>query len=725
MSYLKDFLTQIGQKNFHKFLVLWEEYCSSDAIEAEEFSQLLRAIKGSDFATPFGQIVETAIPLWQTITNPEESYAILRLLIDLQTTNSPALAELASEALHQRYGSDPKFQERLRIIGFRSKNQFQGVLSRYDLLAHMAKNHMVFHTGGWGTGEMMDVSFVREHLAIEFENIAGRKDFSFTNAFKTLIPLPSSHFLARRFANPDQLEEEGRKDPVALIKLLLHDMGPKTASEIKDELCDLVIPSKDWTKWWQAARTKIKKDPMIETPDSLKEPFLLRKAEISPEERLHHTIQNKAETGHIIQTTYAFLRDTPGALKNPQTKQSIQDKLLKELENSQLTEDQQLQISLLLEQFFGYQPASEHITRIIQHHTHLDEIVHAIEIVALKKRVLLGIKKYRSDWADYFLRLLFSLPQAQLRDYLLRELNQKDDRPLLEKKLKDLMDHPHRHPETFIWYFQKLMGKEEDLPFQTEDGKRLFFEVFFLLLHAIENQAEHRSLLKKMYFLLTTKRYELVRDLLRGSSIEFTREFLLLASKCQTLSDHDLKILRSLAEVVHPSLAQPKQRKGAQTNEEEEELWTTEEGFLKVQARLQHISTVEIIENAREIEAARALGDLRENSEFKFAQEKRVLLQSEQKKLSEELKRARVIQPMDVPTHEVGIGSVVDVINSQGKRIRYTLLGRWDAEPEKNILYINSKLAQAMVGKKMAERFNFRDESFQIEGIGSYFKQLE
>ena len=45
-----------------------------------------------------------------------------------------------------------------------------------------------------------------------------------------------------------------------------------------------------------------------------------------------------------------------------------------------------------------------------------------------------------------------------------------------------------------------------------------------------------------------------------------------------------------------------------------------------------------MVENAREIEAARALGDLRENSEFKFAQERRARLQSELKTLSSTIK---------------------------------------------------------------------------------------
>lgn len=724
MGYLKEFLTQINNRDFHKFLVLWEEYCTSDIVEAEEFSQLLKAIKASELARPFGQIVETALPLWKTIQDKNESYEILRLLIDLETTNSSTLADITFDTLQEVHGQDPKFNERLRLAGLRSKEQFQGAISKYDLVAHMAKNNIVFHTGGWGTGEIVDVSFIREHLTIEFENVAGRKDLSFTNAFKTLIPLPNTHFLARRFTNPDLLEKEGKENPVALIKLLLHDMGPKTASEIKDELCELVIPEKDWTKWWQGARARIKKNTIIETPDTLKEPFYLRKAELSPEDRLQQTMLNKTDIHEIIQATYNFVRDTPNGLKNPATKESLQNRLLDLLNLPDISEDQHLQVHLLLEQFFGYSPSDSRITQLIQSQTpaNLEKVVQAIDIIAFKKRALVAVKEYRPDWSNLFLNLLFSIPQAQLRDYILRELNQPATHSALESKLKELLNHPARYPEAFVWYFQRLISQEEEeIPFQNPEGKGHFFEGFLVLFHAIENHPDYRELLKKMYNMLAGKRYALIRQLLQGTSLEFTKEFLLLASKCQTFTDHDMKILRSLAEVVHPSLAPPKQRKDGSAVDEE--IWTTEEGYLKVQDRIRHIGTVEMIENAREIEAARALGDLRENSEFKFAQERRARLQSELKTLSTQLNRARIITPHDIHSEEVGVGSVVEVKDTKNQPVRYMILGPWDADPDKNILSFNSKLAQAMIGKKKGESFNFKDEDFEIVKLESYFKQ--
>ena len=264
------------------------------------------------------------------------------------------------------------------------------------------------------------------------------------------------------------MEKEGREDPVALIKLLLHDLGPKSAAEIKDELCELVIPEQDWTKWWQGTRAKIKKNPLVEAPDSLKEPFYLRKAELAPEDRLQQSMQNKTDIGQIIQTSYNFVRDTPNALKNPATKQSLQDKLLQLLDDKQITEDQQLQIHLILEQFFGHQPSEKQIADLIQKFENLVSVIRSIDIVAFKKRALVAIKDNRKDWTALFLNLLFTLPQAQLRDYILKELNRKEEtRPLLEKKIGELLSHPARHPEILVWYFQKLIGEEEnEIPFQ-------------------------------------------------------------------------------------------------------------------------------------------------------------------------------------------------------------------------------------------------------------------
>ena len=63
MGYLEEFQAQINNRDFSKFLQLWEEYCTSDTVDFDEFRQLLLSIKNSEITRQFGQIAETALPL--------------------------------------------------------------------------------------------------------------------------------------------------------------------------------------------------------------------------------------------------------------------------------------------------------------------------------------------------------------------------------------------------------------------------------------------------------------------------------------------------------------------------------------------------------------------------------------------------------------------------------------------------------------------------------------
>lgn len=714
MGYLEDFQEQLDKNDFRKFFQLWEEYCTADSVDPEELMDLLRAIKKAEIAKTFGQYVETALPLWQTIPAGSASYDVLGLLIDLQNTNSALLAEIAFRALEERHGADPDFQKRLRIVGLRTRDNFQNAINAYELLAHLAKGKFVHHAGGWGAGEVVDVSPIREEVTIEFENLMGRKTLSYQNAFKALIPLPDTHFLTRRFAHPDALEEEARRDPVGVVKLLLQGLGPKTAAEIKDELCGLVIPEADWVKWWQGVRGKLKKDTMIETPDSLRRPFRLRRAAVSHEDLLQQEIRETKDVNEILVTTYNYVRDLPDILKKADVKASLQERLVGLLEQPEITPVQVLQVQIFLEQHFGVKLKGKGIAEIVQESEDIEELVNGMEILAFKKRALVAIREHRKDWNDLFLNLFTSVQQNVLRDYVLKELKGPETLAALQKKIKELLTHPTTHPEVFIWYFQKVVDGE-DVPFADKQGQCDFLEHFLILLSVLESKPEYRDLIKKMYNLLSGKRFQMVRNVIEGTSLEFIQEFLLLVSKCRSLSDHDKKILRSLAEVVHPSLSGKRR-----SRVDENVIWTTEEGYQRIQERLKQLGTVEIVENAREIEAARSHGDLRENSEYKFALERRSRLQGELKTLSEQLNKARVITKEDISSKEVGIGSQVELVNGAGNATVYTILGQWDADPDKNILSLHSKLAESMLGKKVGDSVSFRDEEFRIAKIASY-----
>lgn len=721
MAYLEEFRKQIFEGNFSKIVQLWEEYCQgTDQVDAEELVAILSAMRESKFADSFGKLVENGLPLWVCIEDPDDSYLVLEKIVDLQTNNSELLAETALDAIKKRYPDDPHFNERIRLVGLRTRDQFQGALAKYRLLAHMEKGKYVFHTAGWGTGEIMDISPLREMVSLEFENVLGIKHLTFVHAFNTLQPLDSEHFLARRFADPDALEEDAKNDPLEIIHILLRDLGPQTAGEIKDAMCELVIPEEDWTKWWQLTRSRLKKDTMIESPSSQKEPFILRSKELTHEQRLLKATKDQEDPEPFIQTTYSFVRDHPTILKDETLKNSIQEKLVAFLKHDALTPSLEFEIVLFLEQAFNYKIEENSPEFIISSAEKIEPLVHGIGILAFKKQALKLIRLHRKDWVNIFFHLLFTIDQNPLRDHIFDELNQGDTQVELHSKLYELQQDPLQYPEAFFWYFQKLVkASEGSISFSNKEGLCHFLEAYLILLDKLDRRPAYRDLLRKMYNLITGDRYAVIRSIIEGTDLEFIQEFLLLVAKCHSFSVQDKEFLRSLAQVVQPSLA-PKKKK---ETDDLSIIWTTAESYQRVHDRMKQISTVEMIENAKEVESARELGDLRENSEYKYAVEKRAKLQSELKTLSKQMTHARVITPEDIPDDEVGVGTIVDVEKNGGEKISYTILGQWDANPETNVLSLQSQLAQAMIGNKPGDTFHFREEEYKVVALKSFLDQ--
>ncbi|MCL6756066.1 MAG: GreA/GreB family elongation factor [Candidatus Rhabdochlamydia oedothoracis] len=510
------------------------------------------------------------------------------------------------------------------------------------------------------------------------------------------------------------LEKKARKDPVGVIHMLLKDLGPKTTAEIKDELCDLIIPAKEWTRWWQATRSKLKKDTFIEIPEDIKNSFKLRQTEISHEQKLSDVLQSKPNADTLIEMVYGFLKDFPETLKNEEFKTTLKTKLSEALLLTDITPAQSLQIHFFL-QDLKEEKESENIKEIFKNCSSIFKLIDEIKIISFKKRCLNHLQQNSEEWPQIFLDLLFYIDISPLRDYILSALLVAKVLDGLIKKLEQLYIHPAKYPSAFIWYFQKVIS-QKTLPLCDKQGRTRFFEGLLVLLSRIEHQPLQRDLVKKIHNLLSAGRFAIVRQIMQESSIEDVKEFLLLVTKCHSLSDHDQKIFVSLAEVAYPQLAKLHKKEV----QEDLTIWTTQEGYQKLQQRIQQIATVETVENAKEIEIARAHGDLRENAEFKAALERRDRLQSELKTLSDQMHRARVLSKEDISTQEVGVGSIIDCKNTHGETINYTILGPWDADPEKNILSFQSKLASTINGLSVGESFRFQEETFTIEAIHSY-----
>jgi len=707
MTYLKEFKKKIKKNDYHEFLKLWEEYCHLEKVSSEELFQILKETKDSPLVDSFGKHVDRAISLWSQIEDKEKKYNILKIIIDIQNANTEALAEIAFQALKERYKEDKDFNEKIRLIGLRSRKNFQKALTNYEFLSHLAKGKFVFHTGGWGTGEILDISSIREEMVLEFEYVIGPKYFTFEKALNTLISLPDDHFLSLRFGKPEFLEKKAKEDPLFLITLLLKDLGPKTIIEIKEEICDLIIPEKDWAKWWQSAKFKMKKSTKIEKIKNLNKHFRLRKEELPHEESLYLSLENKPDTNKTIHLVYSFLKDFPEMLKKRPFIEKLDFKIKELFSCEEITDSQKIQLLFLLNMLETEKNSIELIGEIIKQKNFFSDLLSEIEIISFKKKFLSLIKANKEKWDDIFLNQFFYVKQNVLRDYILTELEKEEKREKINEKIEEMILYPAKYPEVFVWYFQRSLKKEE------KNIVKLF-ESFLILLDYLYQKPKYKDLIKKMINIIKKNKYQVIREIMKKTSLEEVKELLLLATKCNVLSDHEIKIINSLAASIYPELKKEKKK-------ETDTLWATKEGFEKIKKRLNEIISVDIIDNAKEIKEARALGDLRENAEFKAALERRNRLQLDIKVLTDQINKIRILNKKDINTNQVSIGTVIEC-EEDGKIVRFTILGPLEADAEKNIFSFDSKIAKSMIGLKVGEFFQFKDRKFKIKKISNFLE---
>jgi transcription elongation factor GreA len=130
----------------------------------------------------------------------------------------------------------------------------------------------------------------------------------------------------------------------------------------------------------------------------------------------------------------------------------------------------------------------------------------------------------------------------------------------------------------------------------------------------------------------------------------------------------------------------------------------TKYGYEKLSKELEYLKTTARPEVAREIDAARELGDLKENAEYHAAKEKQAHIERRIAKLSDILSRAVVVDPKEHAHNRIAFGSTVYLIDvDTDEEIKYTIVGAPEADPEKGLISYHSPLAKALIGKETGD----------------------
>ncbi|HET9227240.1 MAG TPA: GreA/GreB family elongation factor, partial [Thermoanaerobaculia bacterium] len=503
----------------------------------------------------------------------------------------------------------------------------------------------------------------------------------FKAAAKLLQPLQPEHVLRRKLE--DRARLAALKPPEMLQATLQSYDRPLTAGEIRDILSGIVTESQ-WTSWWSAAR---KHGHVVATGTGSRQTYRWAESSSDAVETLWKAFE-KAEPRKKIER---LKRD--GA-RDPGLRERMAQNLEK-VADTVMAQDPGLafEIWFALERTGGAPEDVDWSPEELLLQKDTTRLFAGIEDRLLRERAYARVRERREDWPDIYRGAMNKETDPRALDLLadgLAEGSQKE----LERFYDTLFAQPHRYPAAFTWLAERAAVDES---VRSRNPLRLLqqilntpgrdeFASYRLRLLAL---AESGGTVPRLLTHLTHDQAAQAEDAVqRSSNLEpFHRE--------------------QLVNAIH--LRFPAQRKDTGPTA----LYATIEQIDAKQAELHRIMTVEVPANRKAIEEARALGDLRENFEYKSARARHEYLNARAAALNADLSRARPIETANMDVSEVRIGTRVRL---SGNRVM-TILGPWESKPEEDVISYESDLAKDLLGKKVGDEIGLSGESFKIEAI--------
>lgn len=127
-------------------------------------------------------------------------------------------------------------------------------------------------------------------------------------------------------------------------------------------------------------------------------------------------------------------------------------------------------------------------------------------------------------------------------------------------------------------------------------------------------------------------------------------------------------------------------------------------GFEKLKKDLEYLKRVAVPENIKEIEEARAHGDISENAEYAAAKERQSFIQGKIQELKNNLATSIIVDPKDLTDDRAVFGSTVTIedVNTE-EVIKYQLVGPFESDVNENKISVTSPIGKALIGKEVGD----------------------
>jgi transcription elongation factor GreA len=619
--------------------------------------------------------------------------------------NPADLTAIMLEAAANAWSEEEWFEPYCELTGLREDSHDLRVPWRaFAKLCAFQKDSLVYHPGGWGAGEILEVTPARLEVKVRFWN--KREDiFPLHAAIDIFEPLREEDLRGRYFRDPEAVRKEAKKDPLEILRAITatHN-GRATTAAVRNGLMGIGIEGSAWSAWWRKARKLAENSEWFEvtgTPQKSIISLLLTAKD--PVKALRKTLER---AGDLAQA-HSKVRDL---LTGGTTDTGLVEMALGVLEQHAQDDSQPLEervaVWLLLraKQSDSPQELLQALAPLAAVETPGDpatppalwKLFQSLPSVKDQERALdLLPELFGESWLDEVCTHLPHAAPGQVR--LLVDLLTKEKRvEAMSRHYAILLARPRRAPALLVSLAAIFERQElgEDFPTRPQRA------------HALLNLATHLYRSKRGDPPLTRVCGRLT-DLLAGGDRPLLRTLLAEADDSTLRGMNTLLNRGAEPEIEHLiteiCIDRDRHFYAGQGGPfwESDTIWTTKAGLERRSAELRVLTDEKIPANQEAIGRAASFGDLSENSEWEAAIEEQRTLTKRAMDIEEELRLAGLLEEVALPVDTICPGSIVRYREIEsGNEERIVILGPWDGEEWEGIQVVSYRapLAAGLLG---------------------------
>lgn len=711
-----------GVNAMNQIKEIWSKLVSLIPDEIDFFYLVQRKIAKSISEDRSALLMQELYEYYKANQKWDTAIDILKLNLSIDDKDMWARREIV-ECFRGKYAGHSHLEDYIRVSNLNQnwRNIFEAISDFEKHIAFDAKN-FVFHRS-WGVGVIRKVE--GDLLTINFGKKYGIREMSLKMAISALQPLAQDHiWVLKATKSKETLAKMVKDDKAWALKTIIKSFGNNCDfKRIKAELVPCVLSAGEWTSWSTAARKILDTDPMFGINPNDINMYTVREHAISQEEKLSNEFKAQKQFFARIDILMKFAQEADTESELFTDMFSYFTGYLKSF--SAVTEQiiaSYLVVRRISAQFPHLNPGIKYT---------FDQLFNEIENpramylslkdtknTFLRKDFLNCIKTLLPNWVDVYIQLF---PTVLQNDMLITLINS-GHVDAVQKLAVDSFEDFRNYREAVIYFFRECSNEDWFINAGIPYEKQLItlIHILDLTYREIENHVdttENRKINRQVHLLLF-KNDTLLKYILEHDEDTITRMYTLV----DDVKDLDPSIKMTLRNRILEKYPDFKFHGAEEKTVTPQGLIVTAKMMDAKKQELEHITTVEIPANSKEIGEALAQGDLRENAEYKAAKERQTLLNSTASKLQEELNRARVFDPTTITTARVSFGTVVTLKNElTGETETYTILGPWESDPDNKIISYMSPFGNAILNAKEKEHLSFvineREYKYSVQKI--------